>query len=115
MLQTKVGINAPAYGPVTSNFHIPDAVESCRHHLLEDVQPQVWHWKTESMEFSSTIVHSSAHANTVQTLGENSLNEHTVVMQKHRVVVPRHHVRETVRLSRRIGSYKSKNREKQEP
>ena len=115
MLQTKVGINAPAYGPVTSNFHIPDAVESCRHHLLEDVQPQVWHRKTKSMEFSSTIAHSSALANIVQVLEKNSLNEHTMVMQKHRVVVPRHHIRETVGLSNWIGSYESKNREKQEP
>ena len=98
-----------------SSSIIPDAVETSCDHLLEDVQPQVWHWQTESMEFSSTIAHSSAHANTVQTLGENSLNEHTVVMQKHRVVVPRHYVRETVGVSRWIGSYESKHGEKQEP
>ena len=64
-----------------------NGIETNRNHLLEDIKPELGHWKTESMEFARAE-EQREHCDTNIRRLQSVLDQNALVVDKECVVVP---------------------------
>ena len=81
--------------------YIPDTVESCSDHLLENIEPEVRNREAEGMEFARAKPRVTKRCWT--ECRHDLLEEYALVVHEQGVIIPLYYISQAIGLTRWVG------------